>query len=127
MDELSSLKLESLNKLYSLVDESKAEEIRAGHGIKKARTALRVKLLQISKLCKQARSEIMRSKQQGGTMDKYGVDEGVELVEKTAVDCLAEQCPACGAACTRHGAVLLCPVCGSKPFEEVPVKQEKGA
>ena len=40
-------------------------------------------------------------------MEKFGV-----RTEKTAT-----KCPECGAATTREGAVLLCPVHGSEPFE----------
>jgi len=48
-------------------------------------------------------------------MCKYGVDEAVdqEDLEKQA----ARGCPRCGAAPTRQGKVLLCPVHGSEPFE----------
>lgn len=49
-------------------------------------------------------------------MDKYGVDEQIdqENLEKRA----AEGCPKCGSALERHGNVIICPKCGSKPFEE---------
>jgi rubrerythrin len=124
MYDLPSLNIESFKKIYSLIDEIKSEEIRAGRGIKKAKTVLRTKLSQVAKLCKQARDEILHP---GGAMNKYGVDEGTVAVDKVAQEsCLPEQCPACGATCTRHGAVLLCPTCGSKPFEENPVKKETG-
>jgi nucleoid DNA-binding protein/ribosomal protein S27AE len=48
-------------------------------------------------------------------MEKHGVDEQVdqEKMEKMA----AEGCPNCGSKLERHGKVLLCPKCGSEPFE----------
>ena len=53
-------------------------------------------------------------------MDKYAVDEGNKDndLEKKA----AKGCPKCGAELQRHGNTLLCPNCGSEPFEE---KSEK--
>lgn len=50
-------------------------------------------------------------------MEKYGVDEGVdqEKLEKQA----AHGCPKCGSdKVTLHGTVLVCPNCGTEPFEE---------
>lgn len=49
-------------------------------------------------------------------MDKYGVDEQVdqEQLEKRA----ARGCPECGRELVKHGSVLLCPMCGSEPFEK---------
>lgn len=49
-------------------------------------------------------------------MEKYGVDEEVEQekLEKAA----AEGCPKCGAKVARHGTILVCPNCGTEPFEE---------
>lgn len=50
------------------------------------------------------------------SMDKYGVDEGVEQesLEKKASD----GCPVCGRKdLLRNGNVLLCPEHGSEPFE----------
>lgn len=48
-------------------------------------------------------------------MDKYGVDESQnEDMDKKA----SEGCPKCGAAPQRHGNTLLCPNCGSEPFEK---------
>lgn len=48
-------------------------------------------------------------------MDKYGVNEhsDSEKMEKYA----AEGCPKCGAKVTRHGNILVCPKCGTEPFE----------
>jgi len=48
-------------------------------------------------------------------MEKYGVDESVDQhkLEKQAT----QGCPKCGRAPVRHGAVLICPQCGSEPFE----------
>lgn len=49
-------------------------------------------------------------------MEKYGVSESSnqEKLEKSA----AEGCPQCGAKVTRHGSTLVCPRCGSEPFEK---------
>jgi len=46
-------------------------------------------------------------------MEKYGVDTGES--SKLASD--GQTCPRCGGAVSHHGAVLLCPLCGSEPFE----------
>ena len=52
-------------------------------------------------------------------MEKFGVDEGKndEQQEKQA----AGGCPKCGAKVERHGSTLVCPNCGTEPFE----KQER--
>lgn len=50
-------------------------------------------------------------------MEKFGVDEGIpqEKLEKQA----AQGCPNCGRKdVLKHGATLICPSCGSEPFEE---------
>lgn len=49
-------------------------------------------------------------------MDKFGVDEGTdnEKLEKAAAD----GCPQCGAKCTKHGSTMVCPKCGTEPFEK---------
>ena len=49
-------------------------------------------------------------------MEKYGVDESVDQkkLEKQA----SEGCPNCGAKLAKHGNVLICPKCGSEPFEK---------
>lgn len=50
-------------------------------------------------------------------MDKFGVDEGSnqEDLEKKA----AQGCPKCGSnKVQRHGKILICPNCGTEPFEE---------
>lgn len=48
-------------------------------------------------------------------LEKLGVDESAdEDLEKEAAD----GCPACGAKPVRHGNVLICPRCGSEPFEK---------
>lgn len=49
-------------------------------------------------------------------MDKFGVDEqqtDAERFEKAA----AEGCPQCGQKVEKHGKVIVCPKCGSEPFE----------
>lgn len=49
-------------------------------------------------------------------MDKLGVDESVDdtAMEKAA----NEGCPRCGAKVVREGQVLICPNCGTEPFEK---------
>ena len=49
-------------------------------------------------------------------MEKLGVDEGMdqEKMEKMA----AQDCPGCGAKVERHGRTLVCPNCGTAPFEK---------
>lgn len=49
-------------------------------------------------------------------MDKYGVDEHSEELAKQA----ARGCPRCGTPAerlTKHGHVVVCPNCGTEPFE----------
>lgn len=48
-------------------------------------------------------------------MEKFGVDESTDGrdLEKQA----AQGCPNCGTKPTRHGNTLICPKCGSEPFE----------
>lgn len=48
-------------------------------------------------------------------MEKYAVDTTPDG-EKHASP-LPEKCPECGREAIRHGAVTLCPVHGSRPFE----------
>ena len=50
-------------------------------------------------------------------MEKYGVVEEAPE-EKTAQD--KRCCPSCGARLKRHGGILICPNCGSLPFEDAP-------
>jgi ribosomal protein L37AE/L43A len=51
-------------------------------------------------------------------MEKFGVEE-VESDDKTAQDKNDRPCPRCGAALRAklETGVLLCPNCGSEPFE----------
>lgn len=51
------------------------------------------------------------------TMNKFGVDESQTENEKKASD----GCPQCGGKVERHGKVLMCPKCGTEPWE---TKQE---
>jgi len=47
-------------------------------------------------------------------LEKFGVDEGAsEELEKKA----SENCPKCGSKVEVHGKTLVCPRCGSEPFE----------
>jgi predicted RNA-binding Zn-ribbon protein involved in translation (DUF1610 family) len=58
------------------------------------------------------------------TMDKFGVDEGIpqENLEKQA----AQGCPNCGRKdVIKHGATLICPSCGSEPFEQGQRERKK--
>ena len=51
-------------------------------------------------------------------MEKYGVEESDEKV-KTASESTGDKCPTCNAPLRdyKKTGVLLCPNCGSKPFE----------
>ena len=46
-------------------------------------------------------------------MEKYGVDT------KRRTKIAAGGCPECAAQLEEHGQVVICPACGSRPFEEV--------
>ena len=51
-------------------------------------------------------------------MEKFAVDE--TLQNNNSLDKEASEpgkCPDCGADCEKHGRVILCPNCGSAPFE----------
>jgi ribosomal protein S27AE len=50
-------------------------------------------------------------------MEKYGVTEP-ERTEKIATPTNA--CPICGSKLEKHGELLKCPQCGTKPFEQKP-------
>jgi uncharacterized Zn finger protein (UPF0148 family) len=54
-------------------------------------------------------------------MDKFGVEE-IEPSGKVAQDKNDQSCPRCGAALRAklETGVLLCPNCGSAPFEAPP-------
>jgi ribosomal protein S27AE len=47
-------------------------------------------------------------------VEKFGVDEGGSENEKLA----AQGCPKCGSEVKRHGNILVCPQCGTEPFEK---------
>jgi ribosomal protein S27AE len=56
----------------------------------------------------------MSSNEKDEGFEKYGVDEGVDHdLEKKS----AQGCPKCGSPTTRHGKVLMCPKCGTEPWE----------
>lgn len=57
-----------------------------------------------------------RGKGADRVMEKYAVDEEVdqEKLEKAA----ASGCPNCGRKPEKHGKILVCPSCGSEPFEK---------
>jgi len=51
-------------------------------------------------------------------MEKYGVEQEIDV--KTAQDAQGKKkCPSCCSVLrpSEHTGVLLCPTCGSKPFE----------
>jgi len=48
-------------------------------------------------------------------MDKFGVDESID--QKKMGKQASEGCPKCGATPKRLGQLLMCPNCGSEPFE----------
>ncbi len=53
-------------------------------------------------------------------VDKLGVDESMDeqVMEKAA----SEGCPKCGAKVVREGQLLVCPNCGTEPFERKNVQ-----
>lgn len=120
MNGLPKLELESLQDIFRMVDEIKAEEIKAAKGVLAARTRIRVKLSSISKLCKVARRDLL---QKGPNMEKYGV-ETKDASEKKA-SASAAGCPVCGAEVERHGDVTKCPVHGSEPFEKKNAEEKE--
>lgn len=121
-EEVPRLECVPLEALYTLVDEARCDEIMAANrrqnqkpGEKVAMTRLRVKLSRISKLCKQARKEILVMRDgDKDEMEKYGVDEDEEQVKHASSN---KACPACGGTLERHGEVLKCTKCGTEPFE----------
>ena len=57
--------------------------------------------------------------QENGGMDKYAVDETTAIPQERLEKLAAEGCPRCGRKPVKHGSsVLLCPECGSEPFEK---------
>lgn len=48
-------------------------------------------------------------------MEKYGVDETVN--QDVLVKAANEGCPACGSEVKKYGDILVCPKCGTEPFE----------
>lgn len=50
--------------------------------------------------------------------EKYGVDESSNQDPKKMEKAASEGCPKCGQKVQRHGNVILCPNCGSEPFEK---------
>jgi len=59
-------------------------------------------------------------------MEKYGVDEEEDTVKTAKVG--DKTCPTCSTKLRPPAktGVLLCPKCGSKPFERPEVRDEKG-
>lgn len=57
----------------------------------------------------------MAKSEEEDQMDKFAVVEDIdqEKLEKQA----AQGCPECGSKVERHGTTLICPKCGSAPFE----------
>ena len=51
-------------------------------------------------------------------MDKYAVDETAGLTSQEQEKRAAEGCPRCGRVLEKHGSVVVCPECGSEPFEK---------
>lgn len=52
-------------------------------------------------------------------MSKYGVDESLDTPDSLEKHSAKKgKCPKCGADCDMHGDVVICPNCGSEPFEE---------
>ena len=121
-EEIPRLECVPLQELYELVDAARCDEIMAADrranqkpGEKVAMTRLRVKLSRISKLCKQARKEILVMRDHNGDeMEKYGVDEDEEQTKQASE---GKVCPSCGGEVERHGKTYKCVKCGTEPFE----------
>lgn len=117
-DTLPKLELESIQAIFRLIDEIKAEEVKAAKGVQAARTRIRVKLSSVAKLCKIARRDLLPK---GESMEKYGVDTKNNEEKRAADD---KKCPECGADVELFGIVKKCPVHGSEPFEKKDNEQE---
>lgn len=119
LDKLLKLDIAALNRIYRLINEVRADEIHAAKGVKVAHTRIRVKLAEVASLCKVARKYILlKMKNKEGKVEKYGVDENGDESEKRAVaETKPKVCPQCGSTLEEHGEVVLCPKCGSDPFE----------
>lgn len=120
-NQIQRLDSPALKELYSCVDELLRHELRAALGVKYEITEVRKALMQIVKLARQARKEVLpvtiktSGGKEDGAMEKYGV---AETKEKTASENNNDQrCPVCGGKVESHGVVHLCPKCGSAPFE----------
>jgi ribosomal protein S27AE len=121
-EEIPRLECVPLQELYELVDTARCDEIMAADrqknqkpGEKVAMTRLRVKLSRISKLCKQARKEILVMRDgDKDEMEKYGVEEDEEQSKQASV---SKTCPSCGGKVEKHGNTFKCVNCGTEPFE----------
>jgi len=63
------------------------------------------------------RKELAMSTDLKDGMDKYAVDETSGVDQEKLEKLANEGCPECGSELSRHGNVILCAKCGSKPFE----------
>jgi hypothetical protein len=57
-------------------------------------------------------------------MEKYGVVEHARNSTKLG-GVGPTVCPKCGTALSKHGAIVLCPIHGSEPFEHAATEQTK--
>lgn len=55
-------------------------------------------------------------------MKKYGVHESLGGQKTAEIE--LDVCPQCGARLQKHGPVVLCPIHGSKPFENASDKKK---
>ena len=120
--EFPKIESQALYAAFDMIDEVRAEIPQAARGNKAARTRLRVKIMGVINLLQLARKELPAATGKV-KMEKYGVDESASAV-KTANAPTQQTCPNCGANVTAHGNVVLCPNCGSAPFE-APKADEK--
>lgn len=118
MNGVSRLPAPALEEIYQLMEQVLSEELLAADKLKRrkigwkvALTRIRVKLSRVSKLCKDARKEILAMTKKEEEMEKYGVEEDAE--SKIGTD----GCPKCGQPLEQHGGVRKCPRCGTEPFE----------
>lgn len=57
-------------------------------------------------------------------LEKYGVDTSTGRDDEQLEKLAAEGCPDCGSELVKHGSVVICPKCGSSPFEDNRASQD---
>jgi len=57
-------------------------------------------------------------KEKMATMEKYGVQESLDVQDDVKISESRTTCPKCGAGLEYHGKVRKCPKCGTEPWEQ---------